>query len=89
MNKTRQLFVSAVVIAALAQLLPMMGVRSIWLGSLLVVSNLLVCVLGYRTGNYRTYWLSWGLLTVVAFVMFGLRNPVSMLRLGLAILFAT
>lgn len=86
MPKTRQLLILAMFIAALAQVLPMTGVRSVWLASLLVASNLLVCVLGYRTGSYRTYWLSWGLITVAAFVMLGLSNPLSILSVGLAVL---
>ncbi len=65
----------------------MLGIRSTWVASLLVALNLLVCVFGYRTGSYRTYWLLWGLLTVAAFVMLGLSNPVSILRVALAILF--
>lgn len=87
MNETQRLLYSAAVIATLALALPMLGVQSIWLASLLVVLNLLVCFLGYRNGSYRTYWLLWGLLTVAAFVMLGLSNPVSILRLGLAIAF--
>lgn len=87
MNETQRLLYSAVTIAALSQALAIVGIRSNWVLALLVASNLLVCVLGYRTGRHRVYWVLWGVVTVAACFMLGLSNPVSLLRIGLGILF--
>jgi uncharacterized membrane protein YuzA (DUF378 family) len=87
MNETQRLLYSAVTIAALSQALAIVDTRSNWVLALLVALNLLVCVLGYRTGRHRIYWLIWGIVTIAACFMLGLSNPVSLLRIGLGILF--
>lgn len=86
MNETQRLLYSAVTIAALSQALAIVGTRSNWVLALLVALNLLVCVLGYRTGSHRIYWLLWGIVTIAACFMLGLSNPVSLLRIGVEIL---
>jgi len=80
-----RLLIFAIILAGVAQALPVMGIRSTWISSLLVTINVLICLLGYRTGRYRLLWLVWGLATLLAFLAFGLSNPLSFVRVGLAI----
>lgn len=78
MTKNQRLLISAVVIAAVAQMLPILGISSNLLAVALVAANLLISFLGFRDGRYRIFWLIWGLLTVIAFVLFGLTGPLSL-----------
>ncbi|MBA4798823.1 MAG: hypothetical protein H2043_15600 [Rhizobiales bacterium] len=85
MNASRLLLLASI-LAGISQVLPMVGIGTIWTSSLLVTLNLVVCFLGYRTGQYRPFWLVWGIATLFVFVALGLSNPLSLLTAGLLVL---
>ncbi|HLP69290.1 MAG TPA: hypothetical protein VK181_17370 [Rhizobium sp.] len=85
MTSANRLLIFAIILAGVAQVLPVMEIKSTWIGSLLVTTNVLICLLGYRTGRYRLFWLVWGLATLLAFLAFGLSNPLSFVTVGLII----
>lgn len=85
MNANRLLLLASI-LAGISQVLPMMGIGSIWTSSLLVTLNFLICFIGYRTGQYRPFWLVWGIATLLVFVALGLSNPLSLLTVGLLML---
>lgn len=85
MTSAIRLLIFAIVLAGIAQVLPVMGIKSTWVSSLLVTTNVLICLLGYRTGRYRLFWLVWGVATLLAFLAFGLSNPLSFITAGLVI----
>jgi hypothetical protein len=67
MTKSRQLLVAVFIIAGCAQLVAALGWSTIWTALLLAATNLVACVLGYRTGHYRVFWLLWGAATLATF----------------------
>jgi hypothetical protein len=85
MNANRLLLLGSI-LAGISLALPMVGIRSIWTSSLLVTLTLVTCFLGFRTGQYRPFWLVWGIATLFLFVALGLSNPLSLLPVGLLIL---
>lgn len=81
-----RLLLLASILACISQVLPMVGIVSIWTSSLLVTLNLVICFLGYRTGQNRLFWLVWGITALFVFVAFGLHNPLSLVTVGLVML---
>ena len=86
MMQTRDLLLIAAGLAAASFLLPRLGIASNGLALALWGANLFVSYLGFRTRNYRRFWLIWAILTVVGFILFGVTSPLSLLMVA-AVLF--
>lgn len=85
MTQTRHLLLTAAGLAAIAFLLPRFGIASNGLALALWCANLFVSYLGFRNGCYRPFWLTWGLVTVAGFVLFGVTSPLSLFMVAIVL----
>ncbi|THV25065.1 hypothetical protein [Peteryoungia ipomoeae] len=85
MTQNRDLLLMATGLAAISFLLPRFGIASNGLALVLWGANLFVSYLGFRTGNYRPFWLTWATLTVVGFILFGVTGPLSLLMVAVVL----
>lgn len=79
------MLLTAACLAVIAFLLPRFGIASNALALALWAANLFVSYLGFRTGNYRPFWLIWTILTVVGFIVFGVTSPLSLLVVAIVL----
>ena len=85
MMQNRHLVLTAAGLAAIAFLLPRLGIASNGVALALWVANLFVSYLGFRNGRYRPFWLTWGLVTVAGFVLFGVTSPLSLFMVAIVL----
>jgi hypothetical protein len=85
LKNQRLLLIVAVSLGVLPFILRSVGAGpSLFLGIVVLVLNLLVCVLGART-PYRLFWLIYAGSCVVAFVLFGMSSPFALILLLFAL----
>lgn len=85
MMQNRHLLLTAAGLAAIAFLLPRLGIASKGVALALWGANLFVSYLGFRNGSYRPFWLTWGCATVAGLILFGVTSPLSLFMVAIVL----
>jgi hypothetical protein len=79
LKKQRLLLIVAVLLGVLPLILRSVGAGpSLFLGIVVLVLNLLVCMLGART-TFRLFWLIYAGVCAVVFILFGTSSPIALI----------
>ena len=76
--KAPVLVATAMLLGIIPNVLMALGIRGFAVGVTFFLLTLALCAAGIVIGRFRIFWWSWGVASVVFFLLFGVATPVGM-----------